>query len=352
MASVRQTREEKRVFRKKRALAGVSATMLAVGLAWAAAPQARAGTVFYEVAFQASNTDLAQVGVENHGDWNLQVMPGSSPATTFDQGNNLSDRPSGIEVAYAQAGTGDLITFGPDGLTNTGIPVQPGTSPSISGFEDGGYVVAFQEAGGEVVTLIDDGFETDWGVAASGTNPSVTAFEFGTYEVAFQTTFGNLETTGTFDNHGAWALGMMAGTSPAVTTNANGNGYEVAFEANTGNLWTVAFGASGGTNMNLGMMRGTSPAITDQADGVGYEIAFQANTGDLWTVGADNHDNWKLGMMAGTNPSIIIGPGGDQYEVAFEANTGQVWTVGEDDHDAWTADSAVASGTSPSIGAG
>jgi hypothetical protein len=53
---------------------------------------------------------------------------------------------------------------------------------------------------------------------------------------------------------------MMAGTSPAVTSNANGDSYEVAFEAYTGNLWTVGFGDSGGTNKNLGMMRGTSPA--------------------------------------------------------------------------------------------
>ncbi len=337
------------MFRKKRALAGVSAVMLAVGLAWAAAPQARAGTAFYEVVYQSGNTELTQVGAENGNDFNPQVRLGTSPASTFNQGNNLGDEPSGNEVAYVDDATGDLTTFGPDGLTNTGQPVQPGTSPSISGFGDGGYVVAFEGPGGEVATLIDDTDETDWGVAAPGTSPSVTAFGFDTFEVAFQTTSGSLETTGTFDKHGPWALGMMAGTSPAITATANGTSYKVAFEANTSNLWTVGFGARGGTNMNLGMMRGTSPAITDQGDGVGYEIAFQANTGNLWTVGADNHDNWKLGMMAGSSPSITIGPGPNQYEVAFEANTGAVWTVGEDDHDSWTAINAVAPGTNPSI---
>ena len=33
------------------------------------------------------------------------------------------------------------------------------------------------------------------------------------------------------------------------------------------------------------MMTGTSPAITGAAGG-GYEVAFQANTGNLWTVGS------------------------------------------------------------------
>jgi hypothetical protein len=59
----------------------------------------------------------------------------------------------------------------------------------------------------------------------------------------------------------------------------------------------------------------------------GYVVAFQANTGNLWTVGADNRGDWGLGMMAGTSPSIAVLPGGG-YEVAFQANTGNLWTVG------------------------
>jgi hypothetical protein len=50
------------------------------------------------------------------------------------------------------------------------------------------------------------------------------------------------------------------------------------------------------------MMAGTSPAITSL--GGGYEVAFQANTGSLWTVGTDSHGAWNLGMMAGTSPAI------------------------------------------------
>jgi hypothetical protein len=50
------------------------------------------------------------------------------------------------------------------------------------------------------------------------------------------------------------------------------------------------------------MMAGTSPAIT--AVGGGYEIAFHANTGSLWSVGIDNKGAWNLGMNGATSPAI------------------------------------------------
>ena len=41
------------------------------------------------------------------------------------------------------------------------------------------------------------------------------------------------------------------------------------------------------------------------AGGGGYEMAFQANTGALWSVGpADMHGAWGFGMANGTSPSI------------------------------------------------
>jgi hypothetical protein len=36
----------------------------------------------------------------------------------------------------------------------------------------------------------------------------------------------------------------------------------------------------------------------------GYETAFQANTGDLWTAGPSGTKDWHLGMMKGTSPAI------------------------------------------------
>src|SRR5207244_13384022 len=96
-------------------------------------------------------------------------------------------------------------------------------------------------------------------------------------------------------------------------------GYEVACQANTGNLWTV--GPDGGKDWGLGMMAGTSPSITALANG-GYEVAFQAKTGNLWTIGSDQHVDLALGTMAGTSPSIT-------------SNTGDVWEVGSDHHGDW-----------------
>ena len=84
--------------------------------------------------------------------------------------------------------------------------------------------------------------------------------------------------------------------APAVAT-----GYAVAFQANTGNLWTV--GAENRGDWKLGMQRATRPSIVALPAG-GFEVAFQANTGNLWTVGADAHNDWGLGMMAGTSPKI------------------------------------------------
>jgi hypothetical protein len=67
---------------------------------------------------------------------------------------------------------------------------------------------------------------------------------------------------------------MMAGTSPSVIATFGG-GYEIAFQANTGMLWTAGKVRSG--NTDLGVATGTSPSITVPANG-GYEIAFQAYT--------------------------------------------------------------------------
>jgi hypothetical protein len=163
-----------------------------------------------------------------------------------------------------------------------------------------------------------------------------------TYEVAFQANTGNLWTVGA-DNVGDRRLGMMPGTSPSIAALPWGD-YVVAFQANTGNLWTVDFVRA--SDWKLGMMAGTSPSIAALPGG-DYVVAFQANTSNLWTVGADNVGDRGLGMMAGTSPSIVALPGGD-YEVAFQANTGNLWTVGADDVGDWQL--GMMTGTSPSIG--
>ena len=164
------------------------------------------------------------------------------------------------------------------------------------------------------------------------------------YEVAFQANSGNLWTVGSAGN-AAWPLGMMANTASSIASLAGG-GQEAAFQANTGNLWTV--GSAGNAAWPLGMMPGTSPSITALPGG-GYEVAFQANSGNLWTVGSAGNAAWPLGMMRGTSPSIAGTAGG--YEVAFEANSGNLWTVGSAGNTAWPL--GLSSGSGPTItGAG
>ena len=54
------------------------------------------------------------------------------------------------------------------------------------------------------------------------------------------------------------------------------------------------------------------------SNGVSYEVAFQANTGHLWTTGSNQHGDWGYGMMTGSNPSIVgtaTGSNGIGYEV-------------------------------------
>jgi hypothetical protein len=144
-------------------------------------------------------------------------------------------------------------------------------------------------------------------------------------EIAFQANTGSLWSTGT-DNHGTWTQEMKPGTSPSITVLASG-GYQMAYQDNNGILWTT--GTAGTTEWGLAnVMPGTSPAITDLYGG-GYEVAYQANTGILQTVGSGPGSeirDWGAGMKAGTSPAITYQAGG--YEIAFQANTGHLWTCG------------------------
>jgi hypothetical protein len=119
------------------------------------------------------------------------------------------------------------------------------------------------------------------------------------FEGAFQANTGNLYTYSSASGPANTQQGMMAGTSPSIT--AVSGGYEEAFQANTGNL--ILFGAAGDINTGQGMMKGTSPSIAATSNG--FEVAFQANTGNLYTYSsASGPANTQQGMMAGTSPSI------------------------------------------------
>ncbi len=190
-------------------------------------------------------------------------------------------------------------------------------------------------AGGSVdldVAIADDFGQ--WGHGSPAASSSVV-------EVAFQANTTDLWTTGTAGTTD-WKLGMLPGTSPAIA--ASGNGYTVAFQANTTSLWVVN-STNGGGDQYLGMMAGTSPAICALKGG-GYQVAFQANTGNLWTTGTAGTQDTGLGMMKGSSPSIAALAGG-VYEIAFVANTTALWTTGTAGTTDWQL--GMMKGTSPAI---
>ncbi len=161
--------------------------------------------------------------------------------------------------------------------------------------------------------------------------------------VAFEANTGELW-TGATTSIGPAHLGMMHGTSPSIVA-LSGGGYEVAFQANTGELWTT--GTAGTTNWHLGMQSGTNPSITALPNN-GYEVAFQANTSSLWTAGTAGTHNWGLGMDAASSPSITaLSSGG--YEIAFQANTHNLWTASSSNFAGNDASLGMMHGTSPSI---
>jgi len=171
----------------------------------------------------------------------------------------------------------------------------------------GGYEVAFQGTNGNLwlATVGANGAPfapTDYGLPMRpGTSPSITFMHGVGYEIAFQGANTDLWVVGA-DYRGDTGLGMMSGTNPSIAS-LTGGGWEAAFQANTTNLWTIGADSNGDTG--LGMNSGTSPSVTGLAGG-GWEAAFQANTGDLWAIGSDNIGNLALGMnSAGTSPSIV-----------------------------------------------
>ena len=82
--------------------------------------------------------------------------------------------------------------------------------------------------------------------------------------------------------------------------------------------------------------------------GGGYEVAFQANTSNLWVAGSAGTRAWDLGMMAGTSPSIYAWPSG-KYGVSFQANTGNLWLM-DSTGSAGARDLGMMPSTSPSGG--
>jgi len=193
-------------------------------------------------------------------------------------------------------------------------------------------------------TTSNTGATTNWGLGMkAGTSPSITALPGGGFQVAVQANTGDLWSVGTIGTK-SWNVGMKAGSSPSITALPAG-GYEIAVQTNGSQLWTTSnTGAT--TNTQQGMAGATSPSIAALAGG-GWETAFQANTGGLITVGTAGNKVWNAGMKAGTSPSITAVAGGG-YETAIQINTGDLWTLGSAGDRDWGL--GLAPTTSPAIG--
>ena len=203
-------------------------------------------------------------------------------------------------IAAFQAAGGDLFSLGPQGWTDWGVGMAPGTSPSMISLPNGGYEISFQANGGALWSVGTLGW-INWGVGmAPGTSPSMIATQNAGYEVSFQANGGALWSVGTLGWIN-WGVGMASHTSPSMIS-LPGNGFEIGFQANGGPLWTV--GTAGWTNWGVGMASGASPDVLALPGG-GYEIGFQANGGTFWTIGTAFWTNWRAGMASGTNPSMI-----------------------------------------------
>jgi hypothetical protein len=240
------------------------------------------------------------------------IRSGTSPSVTRLAGG-------GYEGAF-QASSGLLMVWGTALTFNTQLGMAAGTSPAIAPSPGGGFQVMFQADTGALYSFTPQtgGVPTGYTVK-SGTSPSIAAVSGG-FETAFQAPNGHLTEIGV--NNFDTQLGMAANTSPSITA-MPGTTFKVAFQANTGVLWTQDL-AVGGVPTGAAMAAGTSPALTSLSGG-GFEIAVHGTNGHLWEYGTyiANFDT-VLGMWPGTSPSITPMPD-VVFDVAFQADTGALW---------------------------
>lgn len=255
---------------------------------------------------------------------------GFSPWTTFDDGDyqqflgdtatpntNLADPGQYVPINSAPAGTHNSSTPG-----STFGPTIPDGSAPAPGFA---FKAVFQANNNLLAGYSSSGsnFTTTLGMMA-GTSPSVTTLADGTFEAAFEANNDLLA----FSHLGGGTLatheGMLQGTSPSIAA-LPGGGWIAAFQANTNHLFLFD-SSQKVTDTDLGMAPGTNPAIAVQSDG-SYRVVFEANN-DLLAGYNSSGTNFTTtaGMMAGTSPVITTLPG-DQYEVAMQANTGKLATL-------------------------
>lgn len=235
-----------------------------------------------------------------------------------------------VDSASASTAARSAATPCTPGGTAAQQPVSPSVAPI--GNDERQQIVVYRGIGAAAGCLITARSDTGvkihrLGIAKSSV-PVVAEIGGATlrYQVAFQANTGHLWTTGQFGTHST-PLGMAAGTSPAIASSGYGD-YNIAFQANTGMLWTT--GHLGTRSLHLPMAPGTNPSLGEGGD----QVAYQGRNNHVWvtdliTPGKPvvGHD-LGLGMMPGTSPSLSSA--GNGYQIAFQANSGRLWTTGAD----------------------
>jgi hypothetical protein len=307
------------------AASGTSGLAMMPGTSPSIAPMTDGG---YWVAYQDTAGNLNIVWPGGHTGTGLGMEAGTSPSIVA-----LSD--GTYEVAF-QDNHENLWVYSSGGVgMNLNVKMAASSSPAIAAslLDDGSMDWEVAVANNDSYLETVQGYNgpratTDQGIYP-GSSPAITAFSDDQFEEAF---------AGAGDSHLVWVgaegihatdQGIQPGTSPAIADVSNYyDDFVVAFEA-AGSYDLITIATRGGDltpkNWGLGMMNGTSPAIIALPTMWSFQVGFQANTGDLWSVGdAGNRDYGPgLAMMAKTSPAIAWLAYGS-YEAAFQAGTGDL----------------------------
>ncbi|HEX5402368.1 MAG TPA: G1 family glutamic endopeptidase [Pseudonocardiaceae bacterium] len=333
-------------------------------------PPAGATNASAEVVAEAASlnntvTQVADFGTASFTGSTINGQPladaGASPIDMFNNSGSIIANTAALDadgdfaVTYTggiaahaafQAADGTVHNYASGGDVPLKQVMMAGTSPSVAPIA-GGMETAYQGTNGFLIVTGPSGTKNTFLGMMAGTSPSITALTGGGFMVAFQANTGSLWTyTSSSGAANNLALGMNPDSSPSITQLASGSS-EIAFEANTSALWVYAGSTTAARSLKLGMASGTSPSLTALPTS-GFMIAFQANTGILWTFTTSaGGSNRGLGMATGTSPSISTSGGG--WGVAFQANTGMLWTVTSAAVAGRNLSRTMAAGTSPAI---
>jgi hypothetical protein len=222
--------------------------------------------------------------------------------TPFDSNGTASFQCVELSERFLWAVDGLAPIFGSDvdgaalvSLYHSAHPSIAVGSPGPSSLPQPGDVMSFTEGG----DIDSSAGHTAVVVSAPNSSGNFTIMSQNWDNTAGEET-AHIDMTGAHDGHVQLPGSSFWNTAPYLELKTP-SGFEAAFQANTGDLWTYS-SASGASNLEQGMKAGTSPAIAAVTGG--YEIAFQANTGALFVVGAAKNAGTGLGMMAGTSPAI------------------------------------------------